>query len=123
MPGDRTLRVVVVIVAIIAFVALLCVGVWLVKGRYDTAVITSYVTKGNVKVEGDMALANTTEAVEARADDATITEQRQELKDAETPPPVPDGMSDRQRRGCIILRQQGQDLSRFPACQSLAPRR
>lgn len=67
-----------------------------------------------VKVQADVGDANTN-ASDARVEDAVESEQQQkELKDAL------DATQnlDRQRalRGCVIMRQQGRDTSRIPAC-------
>jgi FtsZ-interacting cell division protein ZipA len=122
MPGDRALRILIVIVAAIALIALVCAGIWMWKSRHDTAVITNYVKAGNAKAEADMTVANESAAAEEVIDTVTVADQRKELSDAMDPSTLPAGMSDRQRRGCIILRQQGQDLARFPACAALATR-
>lgn len=121
-PLDRVMRVVIVIVVLVALAALVWVGVRVFKNRYDRAVIDVYVREQNVLVENVTAVANETMAVEEAADTATIAVQDREIRDAQKPLPkvVPNGPTARQRRACVIMRQQGQDLDTVPACRGIA---
>ncbi len=70
--------------------------------------------KREIKTQEKVGAANTS-AADTRVNDAVRSEQQQkELNDALEATSDPD----RQRalRGCVILRQQGRDTSRIPAC-------
>jgi hypothetical protein len=73
-----------------------------------------------IEVQQDVGDANTN-AAGTRVEDAVRSERQQkELTDALKATTDPD----RQRalRGCVILRQQGRDTSRIPACSGSADR-
>lgn len=115
---DKALRVVVLVFAVLALVAIVAGGIWIWKSRYDAGVVTTYVTKENKRVGADIAVANETMAAEKTADVVRIVTQREELRSAQID--RADGLTARQRRGCVILRQQGQDLAGDPTCRRLA---
>ncbi len=67
-----------------------------------------------IKVQEEVGGANE-KAAGARVDDATrLQRQQQEIEDAVRNSTGPDDV--RAQRGCVILRQQGRDTSRIPAC-------
>lgn len=115
---DRALRIAVIVVVVLALAAIIIGGIWIWKSRYDAGVVTTYVTKENARVGGDIAVANETMAAEKTADVVRVVTQREELRSAQID--RPDGLTARQRRGCVILRQQGQDLAGDPTCRRLA---
>ena len=67
-----------------------------------------------IKVQASVGAANDTAADRRVTDSVRLTREEQELRDA-----TRNATSDadrRRRRGCVIMRQQGQDTSRIPAC-------
>lgn len=99
---------------IIAVVAALFIA----KALYDKSVIEDHEAKRENEILRDTRNASE-DAADERANDRIETGvQLEELQDANKD--ADDGLTPRQRRGCIILRQQGEDLARYPACRGLA---
>lgn len=74
--------------------------------------------KANVEALATASAAAEAAAEERGSDAASIAEQRKELSDAKW---TCTGADDcRNMRGCIILRQQGKDLSGIAACRRFA---
>ena len=97
----------------LVFLLTYCMGQKSGEQRYENQRL-----EANQKVQQQKAAADTGAADQRVTDTSRIQQQREELRDARTTAPSP---SDRRRHGCVILRQQGKDTSRIPACRGLAP--
>ncbi len=67
-----------------------------------------------IEVQEQVGDANTNAADQRVADTVKAAQQEKELNDAITATESPDRA--RALRGCVIMRQQGRDTSRIPAC-------
>ena len=68
-----------------------------------------------IEVQEQVGDANTNAADQRVADTVKAAQQEKELNDAITATESPDRA--RALRGCVIMRQQGRDTSRIPACK------
>ena len=68
-----------------------------------------------LEVQEDLGKANEGAAGQRVEDEVQTEQERRELQDALKATDDPDRQ--RAQRGCVILRQQGRDTSRFPACR------
>lgn len=77
--------------------------------------------EANVEAITTASAAAEAAGAERQSDAAIVRTQQEELNDAEKLCALDGEDSDdcRLRRGCIILRQQGTDTARIPACQRL----
>lgn len=67
-----------------------------------------------IEVQGQVSGANDTASDQRLRDYQYGAQQQQEIEDAVRNSKGPDDV--RAQRGCVILRQQGRDTSRIPAC-------
>lgn len=103
-------------VALLGLAALL---LWAAKTAYDRSVVEKAVAPANVKVLKKKGAADVKAAEQRGADNATIEQQREEIRDAVKKAPNP--AAKRSARLCTILRQQagGKDPANLPAdCRS-----
>ena len=71
--------------------------------------------KREVKIQIEVKDANENASAARVEDTSELQNQMQELKDAQRD--AKDLDDARRKRGCIVLRQQGRDTSRIPACR------
>lgn len=89
-------------------------GLFGLKSCYDRSVVERAVTKANVKVLKKKGAADVKAAEQRGADNATIEQQREEIRDAVEKAPNP--AAKRSARLCTILRQQagGENRTSLP---------
>jgi hypothetical protein len=104
-----------ILAAILALVAVWGI-VKLFVHRHDSHVIEQHDTaQENTVLKKELPAVQ--QSAEQRATDTTtIQQQKEEIRHVETAPPSGDGLTPRQRRGCVILRQQGARLADHPPC-------
>lgn len=71
--------------------------------------------KREIEVQQKVGTANENSASKRLDDITKLQQQQREIEDAVRNASSPDDM--RAKRGCVILRQQGQDTSAIPACR------
>lgn len=97
-------------------VILIAVGVIYSRGfsAGKTGEVVKQVQREN-EVQKQIIDVNEKAATDRVESETRLQEQAQELKDAQADAESLDDA--RRRRGCVILRQQGRDTSRIPACR------
>lgn len=109
------------IVGPILLILLLGGGLFGLKSCYDNSVVERATSKANVKILKKNEGALTKAADDRAAEKVVLDAEKQELQNASAPPPPQCRLTVRQRRGCVILRQQNrQDFATNPTCRGLA---